>query len=220
MDFKCSAPFIVNYPDVLAITTFFISSLLLALRNHKKKIFGKMYLQFSSENVITIYFPTKSCHFHASWFSFLKTQFNYLLEGTHYTFLFMIYFPSRKCVNHSVLDYSSPGSSLHGILQAIILEWVASPFSRVSSICRDWTRLHCRQIALQADSKDTIWAMREARKVAVKVWSIEPQRSVSLDSGYLWDRNYFHNNSFFFFPSFINICTNSAKARVKETLGI
>ena len=127
----------------------------------QKKIFGKMYLQFSSENVITIYFPTKSCHFHASWFSFLKTQFNYLLEGTHYTFLFMIYFPSRKCVNHSVLDYSSPGSSLHGILQAIILEWVASPFSRVSSTCRDWTRLHCRQIALQADSKDTIWAMRE-----------------------------------------------------------
>ena len=49
MDFKCSAPFIVNYPDVLAITTFFISSLLLALRNHKKEIFEKMYLQFSSE---------------------------------------------------------------------------------------------------------------------------------------------------------------------------
>ena len=56
--------------------------------------------------------------------------------------------------------------------------------------------LYCRQIALQADSKDTIWTMREARKVAVKVWSIEPQRSVSLDSGNLWDQNYFHNNSF------------------------
>ena len=28
------------------------------------------------------------------------------------------------------MDYSLPGSSLHGILQARILDWVASPFSR------------------------------------------------------------------------------------------
>ena len=31
------------------------------------------------------------------------------------------------------LDYSPPGSSIHGILQARILEWVAIPFSRGSS---------------------------------------------------------------------------------------
>ena len=31
------------------------------------------------------------------------------------------------------LDYSPPGSSVHGILQARILEWVAIPFSRGSS---------------------------------------------------------------------------------------
>ena len=31
------------------------------------------------------------------------------------------------------MDYSSPGSSVHGILQARILEWVAIPFSRASS---------------------------------------------------------------------------------------
>ena len=28
------------------------------------------------------------------------------------------------------MDYSSPGSPVHGILQARILEWVAMPFSR------------------------------------------------------------------------------------------
>ena len=28
------------------------------------------------------------------------------------------------------MGYSSPGSSVHGILKAIILEWVAMPFSR------------------------------------------------------------------------------------------
>ena len=31
------------------------------------------------------------------------------------------------------IDCSPPGSSVHGILQAEILEWVAIPFSKVSS---------------------------------------------------------------------------------------
>ena len=36
-------------------------------------------------------------------------------------------------------DYSPPSSSIHGILQAKILEWVAIPFSRGSSQLRDQT---------------------------------------------------------------------------------
>ena len=36
-------------------------------------------------------------------------------------------------VSCSVTAYSPPGSSVHGILQARILEWVAIPFSRGSS---------------------------------------------------------------------------------------
>ena len=46
---------------------------------------------------------------------------------------------SKKSVSHSVVSYSLhpkdcslPGSSVHGILQARILEWVAIPFSRGS----------------------------------------------------------------------------------------
>ena len=41
------------------------------------------------------------------------------------------------------LDCSSPGSSVHGILQAKILEWVAIPFSRESSQSRDRTQVSC-----------------------------------------------------------------------------
>ena len=37
------------------------------------------------------------------------------------------------------MDCSPPGSSVHRILQARILEWVALPFSRGSSLPRDWT---------------------------------------------------------------------------------
>ena len=45
------------------------------------------------------------------------------------------------------MDGSLPGSSVHGILQARILEWVAIPFSRGSSQLRLNLGLsHCRQI--------------------------------------------------------------------------
>ena len=36
-----------------------------------------------------------------------------------------------------------PGSSVHGIFQARILEWVTIPFSRGSSKPRDWTWVSC-----------------------------------------------------------------------------
>ena len=44
--------------------------------------------------------------------------------------------------------YSPPGSSIHGIAQARILEWVAISFSKASSRPRDPTRISCigRQI--------------------------------------------------------------------------
>ena len=39
------------------------------------------------------------------------------------------------------MDCSQPGFSLHGILQARILEWIAMPSSRGSSQPRDQTRI-------------------------------------------------------------------------------
>ena len=54
------------------------------------------------------------------------------------------------CVSCSVMSdslrlhgLSPPGSSVHGILQARILEWVAMPFSRGSSQPRDRTQVSC-----------------------------------------------------------------------------
>ena len=40
------------------------------------------------------------------------------------------------------MDCSSPGSSVHGILQARMLEWVAIPSSRGSSQLKDGTRVY------------------------------------------------------------------------------
>ena len=58
------------------------------------------------------------------------------------------------------MDYSPPGFSLHGILQARILEWVAIPFSRRSSQPREKTRVSCI-----AGIFFTIWTTREAQDI-------------------------------------------------------
>ena len=54
------------------------------------------------------------------------------------------------------MDCSLPGSSVHGILQARILEWVAISFSRGSSQPRDWT-----QVSHTAGRRFNLWATRE-----------------------------------------------------------
>ena len=61
-------------------------------------------------------------------------------------------------------DCSLPGSSVHGILQARILEWVAIPFSRGSSWLRDQTQV----------SRIGSWILRcWATKEAIKILSIK-----------------------------------------------
>ena len=60
------------------------------------------------------------------------------------------------------MDWGPPGSSIHRILQARILEWVAIPFSRKSSWPRDWI-----QVSRIAGRLFTIWATREDSKTII-----------------------------------------------------
>ena len=57
------------------------------------------------------------------------------------------------------MDCSLPGSSVHGIFQASVLEWGAISFSRGSSPPRDWTWVSCI-----IGRCFTIWATREVNK--------------------------------------------------------
>ena len=57
------------------------------------------------------------------------------------------------------MDCSLPGSSVHGILQVRISEWVSISFSRRSFWPWDWT-----QVACIAGRFFTIWATREAQQ--------------------------------------------------------
>ena len=61
-------------------------------------------------------------------------------------------------------DHSPPGSSVHRVLQARILEWVAMPSSGVSSSPRDWTQVSCI-----AGGFFTNRTTREALELALKL---------------------------------------------------
>ena len=60
------------------------------------------------------------------------------ISGFH-AFLTLVLF----LLNFNPMDYSPPGFSVHGILQARILEWVAISFSRRPSWSRDQTHISC-----------------------------------------------------------------------------
>ena len=71
----------------------------------------------------------------------------------------------------------SMDDTVHGILQARILEWVAFPFSRGSSQPRDQTQVSCI-----AGGFFTTWPIREAQEILE--WVAYP-----FSSGYSWPRN-------------------------------
>ena len=71
--------------------------------------------------------------------------------------------------NH--VDNSPPGSSVHGILQARIQEWITIPFSKGSSWPRDQTLVSCI-----SGRFFTIWATKDAPKkyyIPIKIAEIK-----------------------------------------------
>ena len=78
------------------------------------------------------------------------------------------------------MDCSPPGSSLHGFLQARILEWVAIPVFRGSSLTRDQTQVSCiagRFLMAWATRETHIWntvqsdlvVMANSKEIALNV---------------------------------------------------
>ena len=103
---------------------------------------------------------------------------------------------------------SPPDSSVRGILQARILEWVAIPFSRGSSQPRDWT-----WVSQITGRFFTIWATREAQS---RLWVGHLNFSEPLFSllqmlcvgtwwgqGLAWRTASGHSNPLLLFPPFL-----------------
>ena len=98
--------------------------------------------------------------------NFIALQIFHCLDIPHFIYLFTYWRTSWKKESEVAqsrltlcdpMDCSLPGSSVHGIFQARVLEWVAIAFSRGSSQPRDQT-----QVFHTAGRHFTIWATREA----------------------------------------------------------
>ena len=103
------------------------------------------------------------CSVRSSLWAHAQGQYSCLQSPRHSTETLGACGGQRKLVTQSCLtlcdpmDCSLPGSSVYGILQARVLEWVAISFSSGSSQSRNWTQISCI-----AGRFFTIWATREA----------------------------------------------------------
>ena len=88
------------------------------------------------------------------------------------------------------VDCRPPGSSIHGISQARILEWVAISFSRESSRPRDQTR-----VSLIAGRCFNLWATRDAQskdklehsRAVLEIWNQYLQDGYIALQAYGWE---------------------------------
>ena len=90
-----------------------------------------------------------------TWLAYFSTNFKFPLYFNEYWKWKVL--GTQSCPTlYDPMDCSPPSSSVHGILQARILECVVIPFSRGSSWTRDWS-----QVSHIAGIFFTIWATRE-----------------------------------------------------------
>ena len=77
------------------------------------------------------------------------------------------------------MDCNSPSSSIHGIIQARILEWVTMPISRGSSQPKDWI-----QVSLIAGGFFTTWGTKEVcnQAACAQILSLTSDSCVTPDS--------------------------------------
>ena len=90
------------------------------------------------------------------------------------------------------MDCSLPGSSLHGILQGRVLEWVAISFSRGSSRARDRTPVSCIP-----GRCFNLWATREAGCAKLSYESYWIIATSFQNKIWCWDINYWTLASFY-----------------------
>ena len=116
---------------------------------------------------------------------FPSISFGY--EWSQQTLVLQYLWPCNQLLfSHSVVSDSvtPPGSSVHGILQARILEWVAIFFSRGSSQSRDWTWVSCigRQILYHWAAKE-VHRNHEYFQIILLLWLLNISWSIKQ---YLW----------------------------------
>ena len=93
------------------------------------------------------------------------------------------------------MDCSPQGSSVQGILQAGILEWVAMPSSRRSSQPRDWSQVSCTVVMLYCLSHErSSHSYMLLPKISLEeenyiVWRLGKRLfTIQIRLGYIWEK--------------------------------
>ena len=130
------------------------------------------------------------------------------------------------------MDCSLPGSSIHGIFQARILDWVAISFSRRSSWPRDWTRVsHIvgRRFTVWAGTRDQIanirWIVKKqdsSRKVSTSA-SLTMGKPLTVwitkNCGKFLKRWDYKNTSSFFWETCMQVKKQQLKLDMEQQTG-
>ena len=105
---------------------------------------------------------SSSAHFSTGLFVFLDVELYKL-----FVYVGCVCLVTQSCLTLcDTMDCSPSGSSVHGILQAKILEWIAMPFPRGSFCPRNRT-----QVSHIAGRFFTVWATREAPNFFKRVFT-------------------------------------------------
>ena len=116
-------------------------------------LFKKHQIPFQTLNTLSNFFSSNSL-----WLKSYPASTQYDKNPTHPWKWKVKVLVAQSCPTLcNPMDCSLPSSSVHGILQAKILEWVSIPFSRGSSQPRDQTWVCC-----MAGRFFTIWTTKEA----------------------------------------------------------
>ena len=123
------------------------------------------------------------------------------------------------------IDCSLPDSSVHGILQARILEWVAMPFSKGYSQPRDHTHISCGScIAGIFFTTSTTWEAPSRREIGPYFWLlllgkrmfVRAKEEMNYMSQCSWHKSicqiiFYFDNVFIWKPSELSFMTQIAK---------
>ena len=113
------------------------------------------------------------------------------------------------------MDCSPPGSSVHGIFQARILEWVAIFYSKGSSRGRDRTRVSCVScISSEFFTTSVTWeALEKELKVFDSGQGLYYYYLVSFDYFPVSARSHFSDETY----SLAKVCQTKARQRAERT---
>ena len=90
---------------------------------------------------------------------------------------------AQSCSTHcNPIGYSPPGSSVHGILQARIVEWAAIPFSRGSSRPRDqkWVSCIARRFFTVRVTREALFSHQVASNSFATPWTVAHEAHPSM----------------------------------------